>query len=96
MHEAQLREILEQEDAQPTISAKQFLLKTLLWLPVCFIGWYWAAALFSFPAILLSDLLLPLILPGVMVGVEQQVYLVDYCHSAQCTSYPQSGRPICL
>lgn len=77
MHEAQLRAMLEKEDAQPVISAKQFLLKTLLWLPVCFIGWYWAAALFSFPAILLSDLLLPLVLPGVMAGVEQQGYMVD-------------------
>lgn len=77
MHEAQLREILEQESAQPAISAKQFLLKTLLWLPVCFVGWYLAATVFSFPAILLSDLLLPLILPGVAEGVEQQGYLVD-------------------
>lgn len=77
MHEAQLREMLEQEDEQPTISAKQFLLKTLLWLPVCFVGWYWAAAAFSFPAILLSDGLLPLILPGVIEGVEQQGYMID-------------------
>lgn len=71
MHESQLREMMEEETAQPDISAKQFLLKTLLWLPVCFVGWYWAAGLFSWPAIQLSDLLLPLILPGVMEGVEQ-------------------------
>ncbi|MGB1256605.1 MAG: exosortase H-associated membrane protein, partial [Thiolinea sp.] len=38
---------------------------------------YWAAAFFSFPAILLSDLLLPLILPGVIEGVEQHGYIVD-------------------
>ncbi|MEZ5537806.1 MAG: exosortase H-associated membrane protein [Thiolinea sp.] len=77
MHEAQLRQMLENEQAEPDISAKQFLLKTLLWLPVCFIGWYLLAALFSFPAIRLSDLLLPLIMPGVMEGVEQQGYMVD-------------------
>lgn len=77
MHEAQFREMLAKETAQPDISASQFLLKTLLWLPICFIGWYWAAGLFSFPAIFLSDLLLPLILP-VIEGVEQQQrYLVD-------------------
>lgn len=77
MHESQLREMMAEETAQPDISAKQFLLKTLLWLPVCFVGWYWAASLFSWPAIQLSDLLLPLMLPGVMEGVEQNGYMVD-------------------
>lgn len=76
-HEAQLRKMLEQEDAKPTISAEQFLLKTLFWLPICFIGWYWVAALFSFPSIKFSDALLPLIMPGVIEGVEQQGYMVD-------------------
>ena len=77
MHEAQLRKMMEEEQAEPDISAKAFLLKTLFWLPVCFIGWYLLAALFSFPAIWLSDLVLPLLMPDVMEGVEQNGYLVD-------------------
>lgn len=79
MHEEQLRQLLaeEEQQAKPDISAKPFLLKTLLWLPVCFAVWYALAALFSSPAIWLSDLVLPWILPGVMVGVEQLGYMVD-------------------
>lgn len=77
MHESQLHDLLEEEQAEPDISARDFLLKTLLWLPVCFVGWYLGAALFSFPAIWLSDLLLPLVFPGVIEGVEQQGYMVD-------------------
>ncbi|HPE61214.1 MAG TPA: hypothetical protein PLB10_12835 [Thiolinea sp.] len=77
MHEAQLRQLLDDEQAEPDISASQFLLKTLLWLPFCFTGWYFLAALFSFPAIWLSDLLLPLILPDVISGVEQHGYMAD-------------------
>lgn len=77
MHESQLREMMEQDDKVPDISAKEFLVKTMMWLPVTFFVWYMAAAAFSFPAIFLSDLILPLIMPGVMAGVEQQGYWVD-------------------
>ncbi|PIE01100.1 MAG: hypothetical protein CSA79_01390, partial [Thiothrix nivea] len=79
MHEAQLREIMEQEgkDQTPDISAKEFLLKTMVWIPVTFFVWYMAAAVFSFPAIFLSDLILPLLMPGVIEGVDQQGYWVD-------------------
>lgn len=48
-----------------------------MWLPVIFFVWYIAAAWFSFPAIFLSDLILPLIMPGVIEGVDQQGYWVD-------------------
>ena len=77
MHEAQLREMMEQDNKVPDISAKEFLLKTMMWMPVTFFVWYMAAAIFSFPAIFLSDLILPLIMPGVIEGVEQQGYWVD-------------------
>ena len=92
MHEDQLREMLAEENAQPDVSAKQFLLKTLLWLPVCFVGWYWAAGLFSFPAIWLSDLLLPWILPGVMEGVEQNGYIVDIVTQLTVQANGQTGQ----
>lgn len=72
-----LDELLQDGSDMPDISAKQFLLKTLLWLPLCFVIWYGAANIFSFPAIRLSDLLLPWILPGVMDGVDQQGYIVN-------------------
>lgn len=68
---------MEDGHAGEGISAQQFLLKTLLWLPACFAAWYGLAGLFSFPAIWLSDLLLPLALPSVIDGVEQQGYWVD-------------------
>ena len=77
MHEAQLRQMMEQEEKTPELSAKQFLIKTFIWLPFTFFGWYMLAALFSLPAIFLSDLILPLIMPGVISGVEQQGYWVD-------------------
>lgn len=77
MHESQLREMMEQENQVPDISAKEFLLKTMMWLPVTFFVWYMAATLFSFPAIFLSDLILPLLMPGVIEGVDQQGYWVD-------------------
>jgi len=76
------------------ISAKQFLLKTLLWLPVCFVVWYWAAWVFSFPAIFLSDLLLPLVMPGVMEGIEQQGYLVDIVTRLEVSANGQTGDMI--
>ena len=92
MPETELKEMMAEETAQPDISAKQFLLKTLLWLPVCFVGWYWAASIFSWPAIKLSDFLLPLILPGVMEGVEQNGYIVDIITQLKVQVQGQTGQ----
>lgn len=77
MDNKQLQDLIEKDEAKPDISAKLFLLKTLMWVPVCFVCWYLLATVFSFPAIKLSDLLLPWILPGVFEGVEQLGYTVN-------------------
>ena len=78
MPESPLEALLnEEKSVTPDLSVRQFVLRTLAWVPVTFVCWYLAAALFSWPAITLSDFILPLIFPGVIEGVEQQGYLVD-------------------
>lgn len=72
-----LQQILAEETDNLDLSVKQFLLKTLIWLPVTFFFWYMAAVAFSFFPIFFSDLILPLVMPGVIVGAEQQSYLVE-------------------
>lgn len=77
MDNLELQKLLEEDEAKPEVSAKVFLYKTLLWIPVCFAGWYMFSAVFSFPAIKLSDWLLPWILPGVFEGVEKMDPMVN-------------------
>lgn len=76
------------------LSVRQFVLRTLGWVPATFICWYMAAAIFSLPAIALSDLILPLIFPGVMEGVEQQGYMVDVVTSLDVIQNGQTGQII--
>lgn len=63
--------------ALPDIAARPFLLRTLLWLPLCFIVWYATGGWLAFPAVLLSDGLLPLAMPGVVEGVGLQGYMAS-------------------
>lgn len=62
-------------DSSP--SAKAFLGKVLLWLPVTFTVWYWLAPLLIFPVAVLLRLALGAFYPEAIAGVEQQGYFLD-------------------
>jgi len=62
---------------EDTFTVAGFLFKTILWIIPAFFFWYIAAAIFCFPAIFLSDLIIPYLLPSILEGVEQQSYLAD-------------------
>lgn len=53
-----------------TFTVSGFLLKTILWIIPAFFFWYIAATLFCYPAIFLSDLILPQILPSIVSGLQ--------------------------
>ena len=53
-------------------SLRSFVLRTLLWLPLCFAAWYFFAPLHSPIAGAGARLLAGLVAPGVVSGVERQ------------------------
>lgn len=48
-----------------------FLLRTLIWLPICFAGWYFASILFTIPLRGLAELALTRSFPAVFSAVAQ-------------------------
>jgi len=58
----------DSDNASFTVSG--FLLKTILWIIPAFFFWYIAATVFCYPAIFLSDLILPQILPSIVSGIQ--------------------------
>jgi hypothetical protein len=48
-----------------------FILRVVIWLPVCLAGWYYLAPSLVFPVALLSDWVLTASFPDVIHGVEQ-------------------------
>lgn len=48
-----------------------FLLRVLLWLPVCFVAWYFASAVLIAPLRFLSSMVFNLTIPDVITAVEQ-------------------------
>ena len=54
-----------------------FFLRALLWLPLMFLIWFYMAIVVTWPVSWLTDLLLPLLLPDTVAGVEQSGYMID-------------------
>ncbi|MES9834000.1 MAG: exosortase H-associated membrane protein [Candidatus Thiodiazotropha sp. DIVDIV] len=48
-----------------------FILRVVIWLPVCLAGWYYLAPSLVWPVALLSDWIMTALFPGVIQGVEQ-------------------------
>ena len=59
------------------VSIGHFLIRTVLYLIPAFFFWYLAANIFCWPAIALTDLLMPLIMPNIVTGIEQQGYFIN-------------------
>ena len=54
-----------------------FFLRVLIWLPVIFVIWFYMAIVMSWPVTWLTNLLLPLLLPDAISGIEQNGYMLD-------------------
>ncbi|MEE4376405.1 MAG: exosortase H-associated membrane protein [Candidatus Competibacteraceae bacterium] len=84
----------------PEVSAKAFLGKILLWLPLSFATWYILASLLLWPVTLLVGVVFSLFYPGVIENVEQHGTLLDVntrlsadqAHRAQQPSGQQGGQ----
>jgi hypothetical protein len=50
----------------------RFLLRVLLWLPVCFGAWYFLSVLFTLPLALMVDALMGWVFPNLVEGVTQK------------------------
>ena len=61
----------------PKSAIYRFLVKVLLWLPVCFAAWFYFAALLTLPVTWFLRAVLPLIMPDVIDTVEQNGFLLD-------------------
>ncbi len=59
------------------MTLKRFLLRTLLWLPICFGVWYYLATLLILPVTLLLNLTLPTLWPEALTTLEQQGHTLD-------------------
>ena len=58
-------------------SLRGFILRTLFYLIPAFFFWYHAASIVCWPAIALANLLMPLFMPDIVTGLEQNGYLVE-------------------
>lgn len=52
----------------------EFLLRTVLFLPLCFFVWFWAASILMLPVTALADAVLTRLLPDTVVQVQQDGY----------------------
>jgi hypothetical protein len=52
----------------------EFLLRTVLYLPLCFFVWFWAASILMLPVTAVADAVLTTLLPDVVVQVQQDGY----------------------
>jgi hypothetical protein len=63
-------QILEGSTEVKPFTVTFFLIKTIFWLIPAFFFWYIGAKIFCYPAIFLSDTLLPHILPSIVSGLS--------------------------
>lgn len=63
--------------APQTLSIERFVGQVFMWLGPLFFLWFIAAESICFPAIFLSDFLLPHLFPSIVTGLEQQGYMAD-------------------
>ncbi|MGV6827476.1 MAG: exosortase H-associated membrane protein [bacterium] len=61
----------------PKNQVKQFFLKILIWLPVCFFGWYYMAPTIMLPMAYLSDLFMTGVFPNAIAAIESTGYELD-------------------
>ncbi len=59
------------------ITVSSFLFKTILWIIPAFFFWHFAATIVCYPAVFLSDLILPYLMPSIVSGLEQHRGLAD-------------------
>jgi len=52
----------------------EFLLRTVLYLPLCFFAWFWAASILMLPVTAVADTVLTTLLPDIVVQVQQDGY----------------------
>jgi hypothetical protein len=52
----------------------EFLLRTVLYLPLCFFVWFWAASILMLPVTALTDTVLTTLMPDIVVQVQQDGY----------------------
>lgn len=52
----------------------EFLLRTVLYLPLCFFVWFWAASILMLPVTAAADAVLTTLLPDIVVQVQQDGY----------------------
>lgn len=52
----------------------EFLLRTVLYLPLCFFVWFWAASILMLPVTAAADKVLTTLLPDIVVQVQQDGY----------------------
>jgi len=68
---------LSKPPVNSTPSAKAFLLKIILWLPLAFLVWYLLAPAIIFLVAMLANILLPTFVPHAIQGVEQHFLMID-------------------
>ena len=66
----------------------RFLIKVLLWLPICFLLWYWLAEFWIFPIRLAMDSLFSAFLPAVIDSIEGHGPLLEVVTRLKTSQMP--------
>ncbi|WP_457671546.1 exosortase H-associated membrane protein [Thiolapillus sp.] len=61
----------------PASPIKRFMLKVVLWLPVCFAGWYYMKGVIGVPTFFLVDWIMAATLPEFIKDIEFQGHLLN-------------------
>lgn len=73
-----------------------FLLRILLWLPVCFVVWYLAAAVLIAPLRFLASMVFSLVMPDVVTAVEQGGNLLTFVTGLVPVGAATDGKAVLL
>lgn len=63
---------------RPADQVGGFFLRVVVWMPICFVIWYYMAIVMVWPVQWLVELAQPWMLPKLVAGVEQQGYEIDF------------------
>lgn len=73
-----------------------FLLRILLWLPLCFVGWFFASAVLIVPLRFLSSIVFNLTIPDVVTAVEQRGSLLTFVTGLVPPGAATEGKAVLL
>lgn len=73
-----------------------FLLRTLLWLPLSFVAWYFASAVLIVPLRFLSSMVFSLTIPDVVTAVEQGDRLLTFVTGLLPAGAAPAGEAVLL